>query len=166
MTEKTNAGMVMTVPAFKHCKELRLNMGAWDSVQGRMHETERLVPANYSALEFVVQAAWREAKNNAIQINTAIKQAKKNVSEIKADIILTEIPELLKDMPKTANNADFRNAVFAKNEDLQKANEHLEKLEAMLAHFESHMDSMKETSRILKKQMDYFQKTGTAGGIY
>lgn len=158
--------MVMTVPAYRHCKELKLNMGAWQDVQGRMHETERLVPANYSALEYVVQAAWREAKNNSIQINTAIKKAKKNISEIKADIILEEIPKLLENMPKTANNADFRNAVFAKNEDYQKATEHLEKLEAMLAHFESHMDSMKETSRILKKQMDYFQKTGVAGGNY
>jgi len=166
MSEQNKSGTVMSVPAFRYCKELRLNMGAWEVIQARMHETERLVPANYSAIEFVVQAAWREAKNNSIQINTGIKQAKKTIGEIKADIILTEIPQLLKDQPKTLNNADFRNAVFAKNEDLQKATEHLDKLEAMLAHFESHMDSMKETSRILKKQMDYFRSTGTAGGIY
>lgn len=161
---ENNSGMVITVPAFRHCKELRLNMGAWNNIQARMHETERLIPSNYSAIEYVVQAAWREAKNNCNLINTAIKKAKTNISEIKADIVLTDIPKLLEGMPKNANNADFRNAVLAKNEDFQRATEHLEKLEAMLAHFESNMDSMKETSRILKKQMDYFNKNGVSGG--
>lgn len=163
---ENNSGMVMTVPAFRHCKELKLNMGAWNTIQSRMGETERLVPSNYSAIEYIVQAAWREARNNCNLINNAIKKAKTNINEIKADIILTDIPKMLENMPKNANNADFRNAVFAKSEDYQKATEHLEKLEAMLAHFESHLDSMKETSRILKKQMDYFNKTGVSGSGY
>ena len=165
MSENNN-GTAITVPAFRHCKELRLNLSAWNVIKARMHETENLIPANYSAIEYVVQAAWRESKSNCNQINTAIKKAKKNINEIKADIILVEIPKMLESMPKNANNADFRNAVFAKNEDYQAATEHLEKLEAMLAHFEAHMDSMKETSRIIKKQMDYFNKNGVSGGNY
>jgi hypothetical protein len=132
----------------------------------RMNEAQRLVPGNYTSLEFTFQEAWREAKRNAIQIGDAVKKAKQNVEEIKADIILTDIPELLaeKGLPKTANNSDFRRAVMAKNEDYKKANEHLEKLEAMLEHFESNMKVMENTARFLKKQMDYFIRSGVIGG--
>ena len=115
---------------------------------------------HYLDLEFAFQEAWREAKTNAIQVGDALKKARQNVSEIKADIILTEIPQLLKELPKSANNSDFRNAVIIKNEDYKKAQEHVEKLEAMLEHFESHMKIMENTSRFLKKQMDYFRNIG------
>jgi hypothetical protein len=92
-----------------------------------------------------------------------LKKAKQNVEEIKSDIILDEIPALLKDMPKTANNADFRRAVMTRNTSYNEATEHLEKLEAMLEHFESHMKIMENTSRFLKKQMDYYIRSGVIG---
>lgn len=155
-----NNGTTMVVPAFRHCPELKLNMSGWSKAMERMPEAQRLAAANYLNLEFTFQEAWREAKSNAIAVGDAIKKAKQNVEDIKADVILTDIPALLEDKPKSANNADFRRAVLAKNEDYKKALEHLEKLEAMLEHFESHMKIMENTSRFLKKQMDYFRNTG------
>lgn len=93
----------------------------------------------------------------------AIKKALQNIEEIKADIILTEIPRLLDEMPKNANNTDFRKAVITKNEDHKQANEHLEKLQSILAHLESNMKVMENTSRFLKKQMDYIIRSGSVG---
>jgi hypothetical protein len=155
----------MVVPAFGHCQELRLNVGGWHTAMSRMKEAQYLVPSNYSNLEFVFQEAWREARNNSIRVGDAIKKAMQNVEEIKADILLTEIPKILETMPKNTNNADFRKAIFTKNVDYQKATEHLEKLQAMLEHFESHMKIMENTSRFLKKQMDYFIRSGVSTGI-
>ena len=163
MTEQSK-GTVMTVPAFKHCKELKLHIGGWESAVKRLPETINMVPANYSSLEFSFQEAWREAKRNAIQVGNAVKLANQNIEEIKSDIILDEIPELMKERPKSKDNVDFRKAVFARNEDYKLALEHLNKLEAMLLHFESHMKSMESTSRFLKKQMDYIIKNGSYGG--
>ena len=127
----------------------------------RFPEAKTLVASNYLDLEFTFQEAWRESKRNAIQVGDALKKAKQNVEEIKADIIFEEIPKLMETMPKgVTGNADFRKAVISRNEDYKKAQEHVEKLEAMLEHFESHMKIMENTSRFLKKQMDYFKNLG------
>ena len=166
MTENSTPGTKMIVPAFRHCKALSLDMVGWSSALSRLHEVQNLVPSNYTSLEFTMQEAWREAKRNAIQVGDAVKRANQNIEEIKADIILDEIPKLLeeKNLAKSANNADFRKAVMAKSEDYKNALIHLEKLESMLLHFESHMKMMENTSRFMKKQMDYIIRNGSYGG--
>lgn len=151
----------MIIPSYGHCKELVLDNGSWETAVSRLKEAQNLVPSNYSNLEFVFQEAWREARRNAINVGDAIKKAMQNIEEVKADIILVEIPEMLKTMPKGSNNADLRKAIFAKNEKYKAATEHLEKLEVLLNHFESHMKIMENTSRFLKKQMDYFIRSGS-----
>ena len=159
----TKKGTMLVVPAFKHCKELRIDTSSWETAKTRMSEVQHLVPANYSSLEFTFQEAWREARRNAIITEDAIKKAMQNIEEIKADIILTDIPKLLEEMPKNANNTDFRKAVITKNEDYRQASEHLEKLQSILAHLESNMKVMENTSRFLKKQMDYIIRSGSVG---
>jgi hypothetical protein len=159
MTDENN-GTALVVPAFRHCPELTLTMTGWQSAMGRLHEAKHLAASNYSSLEFTFQEAWRESKLNAIKVGDALRKAKQNVEEIKSDIILDEIPRKLEELPKSANNADFRKAVMNKNEDYKEALIHLEKLEATLEHFESHMKIMENTSRFLKKQMDYFIRSG------
>lgn len=154
------AGDLMIIPAFKHCQELKLNVSGYKKAMTNMHLVKNLVPTNYSNLEYTFQEAWREARVNAIKVGDAIKKARQNIEEIKADIILTEIPKLLEGHPKTKDNTDFRKAVIAKNEDYKKATEYLEKLEALEAHFDSHMKIMENTSRFMKKQMDYYIRSG------
>lgn len=160
MNTNDQAGAAITVPAFKDCKELRLSIGSWNIAKSRMKEVQNLVPANYSSLEFDFQEAWRESRRNAIMIGDAIKKAQQNIEEIKADIILTEIPQLLEKLPKSANNTDFRKAIISKNPDYKQANEYLDKLQALLAHTESNMKIMENTSRFMKKQMDYIIRNG------
>lgn len=159
MTED-NKGTTLVVPGFRLCKELTIHMVSWQQATARLPEAQNLVPANYSSLEFSFQEAWREAKKNAIATGEEIRKAKQNVDEIKSDIILDEIPKKLEELPKSANNADFRKAVMSKNTEYKQAIEHLSKLETMLEHFESHMKTMENTSRFLKKQMDYFVRRG------
>lgn len=156
---------VMEVEAFKHCKKLSLDTTDWGMAMSRIYEAKNLVPGNYSSLEFVFQSAWREAKRNAIDVGEAICKAKQNLEEAKADIILDEIPRLMeeKKLSKTANNADFRKAVMARDANYMASLEHLDKLEALLEHFESHMKIMENTSRYVKKQMDYFIRSGVIG---
>lgn len=168
MTQNQNgtANTSIVVPGFRHCKELVLANSSWQTAMGRIKETQNLVPANYSSLEFTFQEAWRESKRNAIAVGDAIKKAMQNIEEIKADIILDELPKLAETMPKASNNSDFRKAVFARNTELKQASEHLDKLEALLQHYESHMKIMENTSRFLKKQMDYYIRSGViSGGI-
>ena len=161
MTNNNNGTMIV-VPAFMHCIEMKLNMVDWTVAINRFPEAKNVVPAMYSDLESDFQAAWRESKKNAIAISAGILKAKQNVDEIKADIILDDIPEALKELPKSANNADFRNAIMNRNEGYKKAVEHLGKLETMLQHFESHMKTLENTSRFLKKQMDYIVRNGSS----
>lgn len=161
MTQQNNGPTKMVVPAFRHCPELVLQMGSWQEAMARLPEAKNMAAANYTNLEYAFQEAWRESKRNAIAVGDAVKKAMQNLEEIKADVILEEVPRLLEGKPKSANNADFRKAVLSKNEDYKKAKEHLEKLEAMLQHFESHMKIMENTSRFVRKQMDYFRQHTT-----
>ena len=161
MTDKNNGTMIV-VPAFMHCREMKLNMVNWTVAIKRFHEAKNVVPAMYSDLESDFQSAWRESKTNAIIIGEGLRKAKQNIAEIKSDIILDEIPKALGDSPKSANNADFRNAIMNRNVEYKDAMEHLGKLEAMLEHFESHMKTLENTSRFLKKQMDYIVRNGTS----
>jgi hypothetical protein len=164
--EQNGTTTSIVVPSYRHCKELVLSNVSWQNAMARIRETQNLVASNYSSLEFTFQEAWRESKRNAIAVGDAVKKAMQNIEEIKADIILDEIPKLSESMPKASNNSDFRKAVFARNEDLKKATEHLDKLEALLQHYESHMKIMENTSRFLKKQMDYYIRSGVmSGGI-
>ncbi len=153
-------GTTLVVPSFRLCGELHLSRVAFENAMSRMHETQNLVPANYSSLEYVIQESWRECRNNAIKVGSELRKADQNIEEIKADIILDEIPELLKDKPKSANNADFRKAVMARSTDYADSLEHSGKLIALLAHFESNMKTMENTSRFVKKQMDYIIRQG------
>jgi thymidylate synthase ThyX len=157
-----NSGTTLIVPAFMHCKEMKLNMVNWNLAINRLPEAKNVVPAMYSDLESDFQAAWRESKTNAIIVGDGIRKAKQNIAEIKSDIILVDIPEALKELPKSANNADFRSAIMHKNQEYKDAMEHLGKLEAMLEHFESHMKTLENTSRFLKKQMDYIVRNGSS----
>jgi hypothetical protein len=157
-----NSGTMIIVPAFMHCKEMKLNMTNWNLAINRLPEAKSVVPAMYSDLESDFQSAWRESKKNAIIVGDGIRKAKQNIAEIKSDIILDEIPKALENLPKTANNADFRNAVMNRNQEYKDAIEHLGKLEAMLEHFESHMKTLENTSRFLKKQMDYIVRNGSS----
>jgi len=150
----------LVVPAFRLCKELTLLMTGWEHAMIRLKEAQNLVPANYSNLELDFQEAWRESKRNAIMIGGEIRKAKQNIEEVKSDIILDEIPKVLVDLPKSANNADFRRAIMNRNEEYKGSVQHLDKLDAMLEHFESHMKIMENTSRFLKKQMDYIIRNG------
>jgi len=143
---------------------LKLHMGAWINFNNRRHETERIVPSNYSSLEYAVQEAWRESKANLISVENEIIKTQRMIDEAKADIILDELPKALEKLPKSANNADFRKAIIAKNEKYQTLNEHLEKLESINKHFETHTKELENTSRFLKKQMDYFIRSGSISG--
>lgn len=161
MSDQNKQGTTMVVPAFEKAPELRLNMGSWQQAMNRMPEAKILAASNYLSLEHTFQEAWREAKRNAIQVGDALKKARRHAEEVKADIVFGEIPRLMEELPKSVTgNAHFRNAVIAKNESYKAAMEHVEKLEAMLEHFESHMKTMENVSRFLKKQMDYFRNTG------
>jgi hypothetical protein len=41
-----NDGAALVVPAFKHCPELKLNMGGWQTAMSRFTEAKNLVPGN------------------------------------------------------------------------------------------------------------------------
>lgn len=143
---------------------LQLFMDKWHEAAKRLDDSKNVSPAFYSDLEFTFQEGWRESRTNAIKVESAIKKTENLIQEIKADIILDEVPRLIeeKGLTKTQNNADFRNAVIARNERYKQANEHLNKLQAMLSHFEAHMKVLENTSRFIKKQMEYFTRTGIA----
>lgn len=158
--DNEDKGTTLVVPSFRLCSELQLNRVSFEIAMSRMKEVQHLVPANYSSLEYAFQESWRECKNNAIQVGSEIRKAKQNIEEIKSDIILDEIPQMLEELPKSANNADFRKAVMNKNVDYKNSLEHLGKLDALLEHFESNMKTMENTSRFLKKQMDYIIRQG------
>ena len=128
--------------------------------ESRLHEAQHVNAGTYSELEYTFNESYRELKNMLSNIQYEMTKAEKNIQERKADIILGVIPEMLEGQPKTANNADFRNAVMAKDEKYQEYLDYLNKLKALESHFSGKIDVMTQTCRYMKKQMDLIIKAG------
>lgn len=158
----SGTGDTVTVPGLGRCSSLSLGISKWTESKKRLFEAKTVNPSNYSDLEYCFNEAYREMKNNLSKISYAIAMAKQNIEDIKADIILDEIPKIMeeKGLRKSSNNADLRNAVFARSEKYREANEHLANLQALEMFFEGHIKLMENTCRYMRKRMDYIIRSG------
>jgi translation initiation factor IF-3 len=150
----------ITVPAFGHARELKIHLTKTQAAEERLHEAQVVNPGTYSELEYTFNESYRELRKNVSSIQYEIANIQKTIDERKADLILDVIPEMLKDKPKSQNNADFRGAVFARDDDYQKALDHLNKLRAMESHFEGKIKVMERTCMYMRKQMDLIIRAG------
>jgi len=150
----------LIIPGHGHCKQLELSMDKIKEAQSRTHETKVVTPATYNELEYVFNEAYRDAIKYITEIRHEKTKIEKSMQERKADIILDIIPKMLADQPKSSNNADFRNAVIARDEEYQNHLEHLNKLVALESHFEGIEDHMTRTCRAMKKSMDLIIRAG------
>jgi len=150
----------LTLPAYGHARELQINLEKVDEAESRLHEAQAVNPGTYGELEYTFNEAYRQLKKMVSSVQYEIANIQKTIDERKADIVLEVIPEMLKDRPKSHNNADFRNAVFAKDEEYQKATDHLNKLKAMESHFEGKIKVMERTCAAMRKQMDLIIRAG------
>ena len=145
-----------------HCPSLHLEMDAINEGIRRIREAQHVNPSTYTGLAYCFNEGYRVARRHVSNIQFAITKAKRNLEERKADIVLDVIPSLLeeKKLPKSANNADFRNACFAKDEQYSKFKDRLDQLEAMESYFEGKIKIFENTCRYMRKQMDYITRTG------
>lgn len=145
---------IITVPGHGYAKELRLNIEPVQEAESRLEEAKIVNAGTYNELEYVFNEAWRNLKKMLGNVRYEITNIEKTLEERKADIILDVIPEMMKDRPKSHNNADFRNAVIAKDEEYQTGLDHLNKLKAMESHFESKAKHFEKTCQYMRKQME------------
>jgi len=143
-----------------HANDLVIVTDKTKLAESRLHEAQYVNAGTYSELEYTFNEAYRELRNMISNIQYEITKAEKNINERKADLILDVIPNMLEGQPKSNNNSDFRNAVFAKDEDYQKYLDYLNKLKALESHFSGKIDVMTQTCRYMKKQMDLIIKAG------
>ena len=150
----------LIIPAHGYAKELTLSTVKTKVAESRLHEAQAVNAGTYSELEYTFNESYRELKNMIANIQFEMTKIEKNINERKADIILDIIPSMLEGQPKSNNNADFRNAVIARDEEYQSHLEHLNKLKALESHFVGKVDVMVNTCRYMKKQMDLVIKAG------
>ena len=143
-----------------HANDLVIITDKTKLAESRLYEAQHVNAGTYSELEYTFNEAYRELKNMISNIQYEMTKAEKNINERKADLILDTIPKMLEGQPKTANNADFRNAIFARDEEYQTFLEYLNKLKALESHFSGKIDVMTNTCRYMKKQMDLIIKAG------
>lgn len=150
----------LTVPAHGHAKQIEISMEKIKNAENRLHEAQFVNAGTYSELEFTYNEAYRDCRKILADIQLQQTKVLKNIEERKADIVLDVIPNMLEGQPKSNNNSDFRNAVIARDEEYQGYLEHMNKLKALESHFSGILDTMVNTCRYMKKQMDLIIKAG------
>jgi hypothetical protein len=148
----------LIIPAKGHAKEIQIRMGKIKEAEKRTYEAQFVNVGTYGELEYCYNEAFRDSTQVLGQVYLQIANIKKSMEERKADIILQIIPDMLEGKPKSANNADFRNAVIAKDEQYQEYADHLAKLEALQIHFEGVKKHMTETCRAMRKTIDLIRE--------
>lgn len=160
MTELTTNDHAITLPAFGKSPPLRLEMSVIREAETRLIEAKTVNPATYLDLANCYNESYRVLKQHISNIGYQLLLAKKALEVAKADVILGEYAEYLKDKPKSAGSADLRDAFLIRNEDYLAATDRINQLTALQTNFEGKIKVLENVNSYMKQEMYLVSKGG------
>lgn len=148
------------VPAFGKSPQLRLDMGIVREAEIRLVEAKTVNPSTYSDLSHCYNESYRMLKLHLSNVGYQVALAEKALEEAKADVILGEYSEFLKDKPKTAGNTDLRNAFLIRNPEYSSALDRISQLKAIQSNFEGKIKVLENVVSYMKQKMYLVSKSG------
>lgn len=133
----------------------------------RFDEIAVLTPTTYPELSCAVNAAYRLALNNFRIIEKEIVESKKKYNEIKADALLDEYPEKLKELKEKGlrDCKDIKDAFIAKHEKCKGSQDRIDMLEAFSVLLKDKVDSFIDAERRMKRIHSAFAPS-MKGNVY
>ena len=165
MTDDSNPNNhSIVIPAFKKSPQLRLDMGIIREAETRLIEAKTVNPSTYSDLSHCYNESYRMLKAHLSNIGYQLLLADKALEEAKADVILGEYADHLKDKPKSAGSTDLRNAFLIRNKEYTEALDRVNQLKAVQSSFEGKVKVLENVVSYMKQKMYLISKSGVPFG--
>lgn len=158
-----NATAALVIPAFSKSPALTLDIGKTKEAETRLVEAKTVNPITYSDLEHCFNESYRELKGHLSKIGYQIALANKALEDAKAEVILVDLPEHMKDKAKSWDSADLRKALMTKNQNYRDAQDRIDMLKAMESFMDGKIKVMEKVSVHMRKQMDLVLRSGLSG---
>ncbi len=158
MSENTEHAIV--VPAFGKSPQLHLDMTLIREAETRLVEAKMVNPVTYSDLSHCFNESYRVLKMHLSNVGYQLMLADKALEEAKADCILGEYSEYLKDKPKSAGSTDLRNAFLIKNPGYNTALDRKNQLLAIQSNFEGKIKVLENVNRYMNQKMYLVSRSG------
>jgi len=150
----------ITVPAFKKSPQLHLDMTLVREAETRLVEAKTVNPLTYSDLSHTFNESYRILKTHLSNVGYQLLLAEKALEEAKADVILGEYMEYLKDKPKSAGSSELRNAFLIKNAEYNAALDRINQLKAIQSNFEGKIKVLENVNRYMNQKMYLVSRSG------
>lgn len=153
-------GAVMTLPSFGKTPQITLDMHKTREAEQRFIEAKTVSPVTYADLEHSFNESYRELKRHTSTIGYQIAMAEKALKQAKSTFLLDKYPDLMKDRPKSHDNADLRDAFLMRDEDYVLALDRLNQLKAVESFVDGRIKVIENVCRYMRKEMDITIRSG------
>lgn len=150
----------IVLPAFKKSPQLSLDMSAIREAETRLIEAKVVSPVTYADLSHTYNESYRMLKQHLSSVGYNLLMAEKALEEAKADVILGEYAEYLKDKPKSAGNSELRNAFLIRNSDYNMCLDRIAQLKAIESNFQGKVKVLENVVSYMKQKMYLISKSG------
>jgi hypothetical protein len=150
----------IVLPPFGKSPQVRIEMTTIREAEKRLIEAKQVNPITYIDLCHTFNESYRILKQHLSSIGYQLLLAEKAMEEAKADVLLGEYADFLKDKPKSAGSADLRNAFLIKNEKYSAAIDRSNQLKALQSNFEGKIKVLENVMSYMKQKMYLISKSG------
>jgi len=158
MSENNEHAIV--IPAFGKTPQLHLDMSLIREAETRLIEAKTVNPVTYAELSHTYNESYRILKMHLSNIGYQAMLADKALEEAKADVILGEYSEYLKDKAKSAGSTDLRNAFLIRNPAYNAALDRKNQLLAIQSNFEGKIKVLENVNRYMNQKMYLISRSG------
>jgi hypothetical protein len=150
----------IVLPAFNKSPKLHLDMGTIREAEMRLIEAKTVSPVTYAELSHCYNESYRVLKQHLSNLGYQLLMAEKALEEAKADVILGEYAEYLKDKPKSAGNSELRNAFLIRNPAYNTCLDRIAQIKALQSNFEGKIKVLENVVSYMKQKMYLISKSG------
>ena len=155
----------LKIPEFGARPVIRLEYDKIAEGERRLIDAKSVNGGIYNELEYVFNEGYREAKMNLTTVRYEATQAKKAHRRIKAECLLDQYPEFIKEK-KLNDNSSNRDAFLELNEEYVAAQDRIDMLAAMEEMFENKIKVFENVCRYMKKEIDILIRSGMSGNKF
>jgi len=160
MSELTNNEHSIILPAFGKSPMLSLDMSTVREAETRLIEAKTVSPVTYPELSHCYNESYRMLKQHLSNVGYQLTLAEKALEEAKADVILGSYAEFLEGKPKSAGNAELRNAFLIKDPNYNAALDRINQLKAIVSNFEGKIKVLENVNSYMKQKMYLISRSG------
>lgn len=161
MSQDTKAsGFALTLPSLGSGEPVVLDLGKTRVSEERFHEAQSVSPVTYINLEHTFNESFRELKRHSATVGYQLTLADKALEQAKGEFLIDEYPEMIKDKPKSFDNADIRKAYLMRDPAYLAALDRKNQLVAIAEFLEGKIKAVENVCRYMRKEMDLIIRSG------